>query len=231
MRHVTELFPDREVVTYTGDGFTRQSYGELVRDAARLANALRGLGVTGDQRVATFMWNNAAHLAAYLAVPSMGAVLHTLNIRLYPEQMTYIANQAEDTCARRRLADPAPGADPAAAQNGAARDRRRGRRLAARRAADVRDYRTLLDAAEPTVRLAGDRRELGRRHVLHQRHHRQPQGRRLQPPLGLPALDGGLYGQRHRACPPADRVLPIVPMFHANAWGLPYAALMAGAAW
>jgi len=64
--------------------------------AAQLANALRGIGVTGDQRVATFMWNNAEHLTAYLAVPSMGAVLHTLNIRLFPEQVAYIANEAED---------------------------------------------------------------------------------------------------------------------------------------
>ena len=54
--------------------------------AARLANALRRLGITGDQRVATFMWNNQEHLEAYLAVPSMGAVLHTLNIRLSPSR-------------------------------------------------------------------------------------------------------------------------------------------------
>ena len=57
---------------------------------------MRRIGVTGDQRVATFMWNNAEHLAAYLAVPSMGAVLHTLNIRLFPEQIVYVANEAED---------------------------------------------------------------------------------------------------------------------------------------
>ena len=62
----------------------------------QLANALRRIGITGDQRVATFMWNNAEHLAAYLAVPSMGAVLHTLNIRLSPEQIAFIANEAED---------------------------------------------------------------------------------------------------------------------------------------
>ena len=66
------------------------------RRAAQLAHGLRGLGITGDQRVATFMWNNAEHLEAYLAVPSMGAVLHTLNIRLFPEQLVYIANHAED---------------------------------------------------------------------------------------------------------------------------------------
>ena len=71
--------------------------------------------------------------------------------------------------------------------------------------------------------------EPGRRHVLHLRHHRQPQGRRLQPPLQLPALGGVLHGERARACGETDRVLPIVPQFHANAWGLIYAAFMAGA--
>ena len=57
---------------------------------------MRRIGITGDQRVATFMWNNAEHLTAYLAIPSMGAVLHTLNIRLSAEQIAYIANEAED---------------------------------------------------------------------------------------------------------------------------------------
>ena len=61
-----------------------------------MANALRRIGITGDQRVATFMWNNAEHLTAYLAIPSMGAVMHTLNIRLSPEQIAFIANEAED---------------------------------------------------------------------------------------------------------------------------------------
>ena len=59
-------------------------------------NGLRGLGITGDERVATFMWNNQEHLEAYLAVPCMGAVLHTLNIRLPAEQIAFIANEAED---------------------------------------------------------------------------------------------------------------------------------------
>jgi fatty-acyl-CoA synthase len=72
MRYGTTNFRDKEVVTNTGEGVRRQTYGELARRAARLANALRQLGVDGDQRVATFMWNNAEHLEAYLAVPSMG---------------------------------------------------------------------------------------------------------------------------------------------------------------
>src|SRR6201995_5315531 len=96
MRHGCGVHGARTVTTATGDGYRHTSYRELGQQAARLANALRRLGVTGDQRVATFMWNNAEHLAAYLAVPSMGAVLHTLNIRLFPEQIAYVANEAED---------------------------------------------------------------------------------------------------------------------------------------
>ena len=62
----------------------------------RLATALDTLGVPADGRVATFCWNTAAHLELYLAAPCTGRVLHTLNIRLFPEQLVYIANHAED---------------------------------------------------------------------------------------------------------------------------------------
>jgi len=92
----TQVHAEQEVVTWTADGARRTSYAEVGTQAAQLANALRGLGVDGDQRVATFMWNNAEHLVAYLAVPSMGAVLHALNIRLFPEQVIYITNHAQD---------------------------------------------------------------------------------------------------------------------------------------
>src|SRR3954468_19255709 len=97
MRHGTTVHGEAEVVTATADGTRSRSYAELGRRTAQLAAGLRGLGITGDQRVATFQWNNAEHLEAYLAVPSMGAVLHTLNIRLFPEQLVYVANHAEDS--------------------------------------------------------------------------------------------------------------------------------------
>ena len=97
LEHGRNVHGSAEVVTWTADGPRRTSYQEVAADAARLAHALRDdLGITGDERVATLMWNNAEHLVAYLAVPSMGAVLHTLNLRLFPEQLIYIANHAED---------------------------------------------------------------------------------------------------------------------------------------
>src|SRR5271170_6461607 len=96
LRHATRVHGARKVTTATDDGYREHTYAEIGRHTAQLANALRRIGVTGDQRVGTFMWNNAEHLAAYLAVPAMGAVLHTLNIRLFPEQLSYIINHARD---------------------------------------------------------------------------------------------------------------------------------------
>src|SRR5580698_10788010 len=97
MRYGTTVFGDKEVVTCAGDEPSRRrTYADVGERTARLANALRALGVDGDQRVGTFMWNNAEHLEAYLAIPSMGAVLHTLNIRLDPAEIGYVASHADD---------------------------------------------------------------------------------------------------------------------------------------
>src|SRR3954453_4224019 len=87
---------DSEVVTLTDDGPVRASYREVGERADKLAAALTRLGVQPEDRVATFMWNSQQHLEVYLAAPNMGAVLHTLNIRLFPEQLVYIVNHAQD---------------------------------------------------------------------------------------------------------------------------------------
>src|SRR4051812_3917024 len=96
LRHGRDVFGDSSIVTIGDDGNRRASFTEVSDNAARLAHGLRRVGVTGDARVGTFMWNNQEHMEAYLAIPSMGAVLHTLNIRLFPEQVSYIATHAED---------------------------------------------------------------------------------------------------------------------------------------
>src|SRR5271166_1975812 len=96
MQYGSTVYGDREVVTCTAAGSRRQTYAQTGARVAQLANALRALGVDADQRVATLMWNNAEHLEAYLAVPSMGAVLHTLNLRLDPAVIGYIAEHAGD---------------------------------------------------------------------------------------------------------------------------------------
>jgi fatty-acyl-CoA synthase len=232
MRYACEVNGRRTVTTATGDGRHRTlTYRELGQQVARLANALRALGIDGDARVATFMWNNAEHVAAYLAVPSMGAVLHTLNIRLSPEQIAYIANEAED---RVIIADLSLTAQLAPVLG-------------------------LLDTVHTVIAVGdGDLTPLEEsgKTVL-----RYEEALEAQPAeFDWPVIDetsaaamcytsgttgnpkGVVYSHRssylHASSTCSanslgigaeDAVLPIVPMFHANAWGLPYAALMAGA--
>src|SRR5213593_2564029 len=94
--HWRTIHGDSEVVTCEGERVRRARFTEVAARAERLAAALRRLGIRPGDRVATFSWNSQEHLEAYLAIPSMGAVLHTLNIRLFPEQLAYVANHAED---------------------------------------------------------------------------------------------------------------------------------------
>ncbi|MEM7016515.1 MAG: long-chain fatty acid--CoA ligase [Pseudomonadota bacterium] len=88
--------PEEEVVTLMEDGVHRQTYAQTHARACQLANALKSHGVEVGDRVASFMWNNWRHLEMYQAVPSMGAVLHTLNIRLSATDLEYIINHAAD---------------------------------------------------------------------------------------------------------------------------------------
>ena len=90
------LFPDKGIVTATGPGLERTTYGDWADRTRRLGGVLDQLGISADGRVATFAWNTASHLELYFAAPCTGRVLHTLNIRLFPEQVTYIVNHAED---------------------------------------------------------------------------------------------------------------------------------------
>ena len=91
------LFADSAVVTFTGAGTRRVRFAEVADRVRRLAAALHRLGVRAGDRVGTFSWNTQEHLEAYFAVPCMGAVLHTLNIRLFPDQIAYVINHAEDS--------------------------------------------------------------------------------------------------------------------------------------
>src|SRR3954471_8871958 len=90
------VYGESEVVTLTDDGPQRATYADVAKRVDKLAHALQGLGIGDGDRVATFAWNTQRHLEIYLAAPCMGAVLHTLNIRLFADQLTYIANHAED---------------------------------------------------------------------------------------------------------------------------------------
>lgn len=231
MRHGCGVHGLREVVTATGDGYRHTNYRDVGQRAAQLANGLRRLGITGDQRVATFMWNNTEHLVAYLAVPSMGAVLHTLNIRLFAEQIVYVANEAED---RVILVDLSLA------------------KLLAPVLSKLDSVHTVIAVGD------GDTAPLQASGKTVLRYAEVIDGESAE--FDWPQLDensaaamcytsgttgnpkGVVYSHRSSflhtmaTCTTngigvgsSDRVLPIVPMFHANAWGLPYAALMAGA--
>ncbi|MBB5853121.1 long-chain fatty acid--CoA ligase [Amycolatopsis umgeniensis] len=231
LRHGTTVHSESEVITWTGSEARRETYGELGKHAARLANALRSLGVTGDQRVGTFMWNNAEHMAAYLAIPAMGAVLHTLNIRLFPEQLVFVANHAEDQVVIvdgtlvPLLAKQLPELKTVRhviVANGDAST------LPAPDGVQVHSYDELL-AGQPdtfdwpevdersaaamcyTSGTTGDPKGVAYSHRSIWLHSMQ-----------VTMTDSMRLAQH-------DKALAIVPMFHAMAWGMPYAALMVGA--
>src|SRR5216683_4093717 len=95
-RRAERLFPGKRIVTATAGAPEETTYGAWAARARRLGGALDALGISPDGRVGTFAWNTARHLELYFAAPCTGRVLHTLNIRLFPEQLTYIVNHAED---------------------------------------------------------------------------------------------------------------------------------------
>ncbi len=222
-----------EVVTWTGgeSGPRRTSFAEVGRRAAQLAHALRDdLGVTGDQRVATFMWNNAEHLIAYYAVPSMGAVLHTLNIRLFPEQLIYIANHAEDkviivdSTLIPLLAKVLPQMSTVeyVVVCGPGDTAPLGDRVAVHRWDDL-----LAGRPETFDWPAVDENDAAALCYT---------SGTTGNPKGVAYSHRSIWLHSMEVCMsetfglgPADRELVIVPMFHAMAWGLPYASFMGGA--
>jgi acyl-CoA synthetase (AMP-forming)/AMP-acid ligase II len=228
-----QLFPHKGIVTAVAGTRERTTYGDWAARTRRLGGVLDTLGIGTDARVATFAWNTARHLELYFAAPCTGRVLHTLNIRLFPEQLTYIVNHADDEVIfvdrsllgllapllptfkdvkHVVLMDDGAGPDPGSVD------------LAGH---DVLDYESLLAAAEPvefrrveentaasmcyTSGTTGNPKGVVYSHrstFLHT--------------MGVLLADS--LGARE-----SDRILPVVPMFHANAWGLAHAAVACGA--
>ena len=195
-----------------------------------LARGLEALGVKQGDRVATFMWNSQPHLELYMAAPCMGAVLHTLNIRLFEEQLTYIVNHARGQgrsssttrscrCSRRSrrrssveqyvvVGDGDAGTLPEAiALRGPAAAQDAGP-TTTRSSTSATAAASATRAARPATRRASSTRTARTSSTRWRRDDRRRSGLAAR-----------------------DRVLPVVPMFHANAWGLPYAAALAGADW
>src|SRR3954464_7801200 len=91
-----QYYGGKQIVTRTAKGIERSTYADVLRDARRVAGYLDSVGVSPDGRVGTFGWHSARHLALYLGIPGSGRVMHTLNIRYFPEQLIYTVNHAED---------------------------------------------------------------------------------------------------------------------------------------
>jgi fatty-acyl-CoA synthase len=233
LRRAATFFPRTEIVSRRHDrSLARSTYADVARRCARLASALARLGVRPGDRVATLCWNHQQHLEAYLAVPAMGAVVHTLNLRLHPTELAYIASHAEDKVVivdrsllplfekfgpsvrsiQRVLVVP----DASATHPGA--DAEAGRL----------DYEALLDA-EGDHYVWPDLDEGAASMICY-----------TSGTTGNPK--GVVYSHRSTvlhtlvACmadtlglSETDTVLPVVPMFHAAAWGLPYVAVCTGA--
>ena len=234
LRYGTTAFPRSEVITWTGDGARRITYAELGTQAAQLANALRGLGITGDQRVATFMWNNAEHLTAYLAVPSMGAVMHALNIRLFPEQLIYVTRHGgsqvvivDDSLAEPFSALIAHLPDVRhVVVNGTIPDALRDKLAAPDHVEGVHDYATLIADQPTTFDWVEDMDEDDASSLCYT-------SGTTGNPKGVAYSHRSNYlhalsGAAEFSWTEADTLLVVVPLFHANAWGFPYMAMFTG---
>ena len=229
LRHGRTVHPASKVLTYHGPDseISEATFPEVADRADRLAAALSRLGVSDGDRVGTFMWNNQRHMEAYLAVPSMGAVLHTINIRLFPDQLAYVINHGAD-----RVVIVDASIAPLLA---AVRDRLETvEHVVVAGDGDLDglgptlDYEELIGAEDPGFQYP----ELDERRAAAMCYTSGTTGN----PKGVVyshrstflhcfnVISAQTLGLTER-----DRVLMIVPQFHANAWGMPYGAWAVGA--
>jgi fatty-acyl-CoA synthase len=217
-----------EVVTLQEDGsVTRISHADLTERVDRLAHVLAALGIAQGERVATFAWNNQRHLELYFAAPCTGAVLHTLNVRLFAEQLTYIVNHAQDRVIFLDdslvpvLEQLAPSFETVEhyvvmgdGDAGSLPDVLRYEDLLAEAAAGPFEYPEL-DERQAAALCYTSGTTGNPKGVLYSH-------RSISMHSTATLMKDGTGLSRN------DRVLAVVPMFHANAWGLPYGAALAG---
>jgi len=222
------LFPDKPLISATPTGIQRTTYGQWAERTRRLGGVLDALGVSADGRVGTFAWNSARHLELYFAAPCTGRVLHTLNIRLFPEQLQFVADHAQDEVvfADRSLLkllwpliDDLPSVRHVVVMDDGVEDEIPDDER-------IRDYETLLADADPVEFRVEDENSAAAMCYT-------------SGTTGNPK--GVVYSHRSSvlhcmssmfadtlAVSESDVILPVVPMFHANAWGLAQAGVLAG---
>ena len=228
LKRADELYSEREVVTRRPDkSFHRYTYADFVSRSKKLAVALRGLGVESGDRVGTLAWNTYQHLEAYFGVPCSGAVLHTLNPRLHEDDLAYIANHAEDKVFMvdepllpifEKFRENAETIEHVIVFNYGDEPVPEG----------MISYEELLEGADENE---FEYPELDERQAAALCYTSGTTGR---PKGALYSHRGVVLHSLMSATGNAfslsdnDVVLPIVPMFHVNAWGLPYTATLAG---
>ena len=232
LEHGNRLYPRKQIKTRLPDGRLHEyTYRELYRRVKRLCNLLEALGVAPGDRVATFAWNNYQHVELYFGAPGAGAVLHTLNIRLFPEQLAYIINHAEDRVIFvdatllpliERIAPQIGGVEHFVLFNAAAGG------AETKLPGQIHDYEALMTAAddEYSWRVEDENQALGLCYTSGTTGH----------PKGALYSHRSMYLHTVGVCQAAavgltenDVTMPVVPQFHAMAWGLPYAAINVGA--
>ncbi|HEX7102832.1 MAG TPA: long-chain fatty acid--CoA ligase [Nitrolancea sp.] len=230
LRRADTYFGPKEIVSREPDrSLHRYTYREMAERAKRLAVALQGLGIQSGDRVGTLAWNHHQHLEAYFGVPLSGGVLHTLNLRLHPTDLAYIINHADDQVI---LVDdvlwPLFEAVRGAIQSkhvivfshpGVPSLKREGtldyEELLA--SADIGEFAYPEFVEERAAALCYTSGTTGRpKGVLYS--HRAVVLHSFATALTSPASIGEL-----------DTVMPVVPMFHVNAWGMPFTSTMMGA--
>ena len=231
LRRAAQFFPEKEIVSRLSDGsIHRTTYGDLYRRVARLMHALRALGVRPGDLVATFAWNSYRHLELYFAVPCLGAILHTLNIRLFPDQLAYIINHAEDKWifADKSLAGAlSPLQSELKTVDTFVIMDDRGEAGTAPPTGTL-DYEELLVSAAETEAFPDFDEKTAAILCYTSGTTGEPKGV-LFSHRSLYLHTMGCCMADSLAIREREVVLPVVPMFHANAWGLPFACAMAGA--
>lgn len=230
LEYANRTFPGKQITTKLPDGsLHRYTYADMYKRVKRLAAALVKRGVEPGDRVATFAWNHYQHMELYYAIPGAGAVCHTLNIRLFPEQLAYVVNHAEDKIVfidgtllplYERVADQIDCVEHYVLLNAA--------KGTETKLPNVLFYEDLIAEGDEDFewRTTDENEAMGLCYTSGTTG--DPKGvlysHRSMYLHTMGENQAGALGVRED-----DVVLPVVPQFHAMAWGLPYACAMAGA--